>query len=471
MELSITDLFVLFKKRILLIIICIIIGSGSFYVINRFFTDPIYTASVQLYVNSNDNNPVSAADLNELTYAQKVVMTYISLLQTKQFYEQVIKESGLNYDVNQLKNLTTIASVNNTEVFKISVSANNQENTYKIVETMQKIAPIIIKNIKSTAQISIVDPVTFPTKPSGPAIRKNTIIGGLLGVLVSIIIIFLLEVSNVILRNEEDLKNKYDIPVLGAIPNYNLIKHKKLFFITKMPIIGRFAKLNKNQSTINEDIRFMINEAFHTIRANLRFTLRKESCKKIIITSPLPDDGKSTICSNLAITISQTGARVLVIDADLRKGVLHNFYKVKGGPGLSDILSEEANEGEIIQNTVYPNLQIIPMGALPPNPTELLGSSQMYDLIRKLEKEFDYIIIDTPPVNIVSDSLSLMKMVDGIVIIVREGSTTHPNIAKALAKYRFSDANILGFIINGTNPENEYKKKSSNYYVKYRKQS
>jgi capsular exopolysaccharide family len=468
MELSITDLFILFKKCILFIVLCILIGLGSFYTINRYFTDPKYTASVQLYVNPNDT--YVTADLNELTYAQKVVTTYIGFLQTKQFYEQVIKESGLNYSVNQLKNSTTIASINNTEIFRISVSTSKQKDTYQLIEAMQRIAPIIIKNYKKTAQISIVDPASFPASSSGPNIRRNTMIGGLFGLVFSILITFLLAIINVLLQNEEDLKKKYDIPVLGAIPNYNLLKHKDPFYVKWFPFLRKKLKLSTNQNNMNEDIKFMINEAFHTIRTNIRFTLRKESCKKIIITSPLPDDGKSTVCSNLAITISQTGARVLVIDGDLRKGVLHNFYKVKGAPGLSDVLSGTAGEREVLQNTIYPNLQVIPMGTLPPNPTELVGSLQMDELIKKLEKDFDYIIIDTPPVNIVSDTLNMMKLVDGIVIIVREGFTTHPSITKALSKYRFIDANILGFIINATNPENEYRKKS-NYYRKYRKQS
>jgi len=127
-------------------------------------------------------------------------------------------------------------------------------------------------------------------------------------------------------------------------------------------------------------------------------------------------------------------------------------------------LSGMINELDVIRKTKYENLYVIPLGTIPPNPTELLASKQMEEVIARLEKSYDYIIIDSPPVNVVSDALSLVKMVDGVVIVVREGSTSHPNINNAMTKYILAEANILGFVINGVSLERGKKSKSQYYY-------
>jgi len=162
--------------------------------------------------------------------------------------------------------------------------------------------------------------------------------------------------------------------------------------------------------------------------------------------------------------MAQTGARVLLIDCDLRKGKLHRFFNFKSMPGLSDVLSGLAAETEVIRNTAYKNLQVIPMGSKPPNPAEMLASVHMEELIGKLAKSYDYIIIDTPPVNVVSDAIGLVKLVDGILFVVRQAVTSHPQIVSAISKYELVNANILGFVLNGTVQKQGLKSKSGYYY-------
>jgi capsular exopolysaccharide synthesis family protein len=125
-----------------------------------------------------------------------------------------------------------------------------------------------------------------------------------------------------------------------------------------------------------------------------------------------------------------------------------------------------ASDDEVLLKTKYDNLRVIPLGVIPPNPTELLGSASMEELIKRMEKKFDYIIIDSPPVNVVSDVLSLVSLVDGIVIVVREGITSHPNISNALTKYKLAEANILGFVINGISLNQSKRSRSRHYYYK-----
>lgn len=463
MEFSINDIISLLWKRFVLIIFCTLAGLCTFFAFTRVAINPTYSASVQLYVNSNDTT--SSIDLNELYYAQKVVTTYINFLKTKVFYAQVIEESGLNYTTGELKNMTEINSVNNTEIFQISVTTNSAEDSYKLVTAMQKLAPELIKSIKTSAEISVVDPVVYPMGPSGPNILFNTAIGGLLGFFLSVSITFLWEIIDVNVKNQDEIKRKYNKPILGAIPNYEEHRAKRNLDQIIHSIIHR--NNSRNDKVVKDDTDFLITEAYKELRTNLRYTLRKDGCKRILINSPISQDGKSTICTNLGITIAQTGARVLVMDCDLRKGRLHNFFNIRSNPGISELLIGITKEKDVIQNTIYENLQVITMGKIPPNPTELLAGGQMEEILKVLEKNYDFIIIDSPPVNVVSDALSLIKLVDGVILVVREKFTSHPNIVGAISKLEFVEAKIIGFVINGMSIKRGNKSKSKYYYNYY----
>ena len=164
--------------------------------------------------------------------------------------------------------------------------------------------------------------------------------------------------------------------------------------------------------------------------------------------------GKTTTTVNLAASISQADQRVLLIDGDLRKPKIHQYFSVSSAPGLTDYLSDVASARHkmdifgIIHPTKYENLSVITSGTIPPNPAELLGSDFMRDFLNGISKDFDYIIIDTPPLNVVSDALPLIRESDGIVLVVRDNQTTHPELQKALSSLEFIDAKILGFVVN-----------------------
>lgn len=461
MEFSLSEIISLLVKRMKFIVICILAGSLILYVNTRYLTSPIYTTSVQMYVNSND--VTSAADLNELNYAQKIVSTYINFLQTKKFYQMVADECGLNYTPKQLKQMTEIQSVNNTEIFELSVTAKEQKDSYQIAKTMQNVVPRLIRSIKSNSEISVVDPAVLPAAPADAHTLLKTVAGAILGFVAAAIMVFLWEIIDVNVKNQEDLKKKYNIPILGSIPDFRLYRKNLGRLLHSLPLIKKYVKIHVQRSSIDKSANFFVNEAYNALRTNLRFILRKDTCKKLIISSPSPKEGKSTTSANLAITLAHSGAKVILLDCDLRKGTLHNLFQLKSSPGISDVLSGMFSEKDVIQTTDYENLEVLSMGALPPNPNELLSSTQMEELIKKLEKSYDYIIIDSSPVNIVSDILGLVKMADGVVLVVREGITSHNSIENVISKYKLSQANILGFVLNGVYMK-QSKKLKSKYY-------
>lgn len=460
MEFTLKDIMDLLMKRMIFIIAITMLGFLSLFVFNRFIVKPSYTATMQMYVNTN--NEESIANLSDLSYAQKLVNTYINFLQTKTFYDQVVDASGLNYTKEQLKLMTQIKSINNTEIFEISVTSNTPEDAYHIAKTMEIVAPSLITSIKYSAQISVVDPAVMPSVPSGPNVLGNTIMGGMSAFVLSIGLALLWEVLDVKLKNQEALANKYQIPLIGVIPDFYDHRESKLkSFFHKWH--GNHSELILKQG-MSENKKFIVTEAYKSFRTNLFVTIRKDGCKKLIISSPVPEDGKSTTTYNIGTSIAQTGARVLIMDCDLRKGTLHQYFNIRRRPGVSDYLSGLESMDKLIYNTVYENLKIIPMGRILPNPSELLGSVYMKDLLDRLEKEYDYIIIDTPPINVVSDAVTLVKYVDGVVLVVREKVTTYPNINNSLQKCSFANANILGFVINSVYVNSSTKSKYDYYY-------
>lgn len=223
---------------------------------------------------------------------------------------------------------------------------------------------------------------------------------------------------------------------------------------------------------MDPSIKFRVEEAYKTIRANIMFSIMKKGCKTIVVTSSIPNEGKTTTTINLAITISQADQRVLLIDGDLRKPKVHHYFSVPNSPGLTNYLSDtissrkSADLFSVIHPTEFENLSVLCSGSIPPNPAELLGSESMADFLKEISKDYDYIIIDTPPVNVVSDALPLVRESDGVVLVVRSNQSTHPELQKAISSLEFIDAKILGFVINYVDSKAE-KYKSGSYQYGY----
>lgn len=216
---------------------------------------------------------------------------------------------------------------------------------------------------------------------------------------------------------------------------------------------------------LTDDTPFQVKEAYKTVRANLLFSLAAQKNKFVVITSASPKEGKSTTCCNLAITIAQTQSRVLIIDADLRGPVQHRFFQENNGTGLASLLTGDDSLHDALKVDVAPNLDLVPAGPAPPNPSELLGCNNMTVLLQMLSEHYDYIFIDTPPVNVVSDALVLAGKAAGVVLVARQRSSTYDELTRTVGTLEFSGANILGMVIsNASEKRGGY---GSHLYRKY----
>ena len=226
-------------------------------------------------------------------------------------------------------------------------------------------------------------------------------------------------------------------------------------------------KKNDTVKANTKKVPFAVVEAYKTIRTNLFFSLPKDGCKTFVISSPSPSEGKSTTALNVAIAFSQFGKNVLLIDGDLRRPSLHKKAKLLNTKGLYNALVGTASIEECIQS-VNRNFDILTSGPLPPNPPEMLGSEAFDNLLTTLKERYEYIIFDSPPVNVVSDAITLAPKTDGLLMVVRDGFTNRDDLKHAIDACEFANIRILGVVLNDIDTKRaskySYKKR---YYAKY----
>ncbi|WP_125771774.1 CpsD/CapB family tyrosine-protein kinase [Companilactobacillus furfuricola] len=210
-----------------------------------------------------------------------------------------------------------------------------------------------------------------------------------------------------------------------------------------------------------------VSEQFKTIRTNIQFSSVDKKLKSILFTSSARSEGKSTVSNNMAVTQAKQGDRVLLIDADLRRPIMHKTFNLNNGYGLSNYLSGNARLEDIVQRTMIDNLFVITSGPIPPNPSELLGSVRTQQLLDSLSQQFDLLILDAPPVNAVTDSQVLGSMVDGVILVIPQGIAKKSGVARAKQLLETVHANILGFVMNRVSETSS--SKYGGYYGAYKK--
>ncbi|WP_316607425.1 CpsD/CapB family tyrosine-protein kinase [uncultured Ruminococcus sp.] len=233
----------------------------------------------------------------------------------------------------------------------------------------------------------------------------------------------------------------------------------------------------KAKNVLTNDSKFAIVEGYKIARTNLVFSLTALKSNCVAVTSWSKGEGKSTATVNLAISFAKMGKRVLLIDTDLRRPNLHNLLKLKNESGVSDVIGQFNDFDNAVHRDAVPCLDVLTSGAIPPNPSELLASAYFAELVEKAKQVYDYVVMDTPPLGVVADTLTMKDLVGGFVLVVREKVTSHGDIERALQSVRLADSKVLGFLKVGCELRSKrYGKKynynysynyNSNYYYRY----
>jgi tyrosine-protein kinase Etk/Wzc len=272
---------------------------------------------------------------------------------------------------------------------------------------LQKHEETRIAKASTISNINIVDPAILPDEPVAPKKTKNLLLGLLVGLMAGIGLAFFQEYLDDTIKDAEQAKRVLGLPLLAIIP-----------------FIGRKTKEVKDGETATvsfTDPKSLASEAFRGLRTSIHFSAINREKKALLVTSSFPEEGKSTIAANLAITFAQTGAKVLIIDCDMRRPTVHEKFGLSRVPGLTELLAGDVALTDALHDSGIPNLDIISSGTIPPNPAELLGSKDMAAFLQRLREKYDNIIIDSPPLLSVTDSMVLSSMCDLLLLVMEPG--------------------------------------------------
>lgn len=336
-----------------------------------------------------------------------------------------------------------------------------QEETYMMMKG--KLEETKIQEAGKSQNVRILDKAIEPLAPVKPNKKLNLMLGALIGLGLGIGITFLLEYFDDSLKSPEEIE-KLGFNLLATIPK---IEHEKVEKKIKSKwelSEGSEGKQIESRLITHFDPRSPVSEAYRTLRTNLQFSKIEGSIKAVLVTSSGPKEGKSTSIANLAITLAQMGSKVILIDTDLRRPVIHSIFGQKKEEGLTNFMMDQLPIEKVVKKTFIDNLFIVTSGILPPNPSELLGSVKMEELIAYLKQHYDMILFDSPPVIAVTDAAVLSTKVDSVFLVVSSGQTSKEALERATTLLDNVKARLIGAVLNNVDYEGHY---GSSYYYYY----
>ncbi len=446
-----------------------------------FFITPQYQSAAMFYVN-NSNLSLGDASLSissgDLLTSRNLVDSYIVILNTRETLVDVLDYSGAPYNYKQLRGMISAAAVNDTEIFKVTVTSADPEEAERLASAIAYILPKRIATIIDGTSARVADAAIIASSPSSPSYVNNTLIGFLLGAVVALGVIALRVIFDTTVRAEADVSQSCKYPILAAVPDMAAPSKGSAYYGTSRKK-GKYAVTTQQakKGLIGPNISFAASEAYKLLRTKLQFSFADEhDCHIIGLSSALSGEGKSLTAVNLAYTLSQLDKKVLLIDCDMRRPTLAEKLSIKKYPGLSNYLTRQNNLEDLVQVCELKEgesaFHVITAGQNPPNPMELLSSARMKKALEHLRKIYDYVILDLPPVGEVSDAMTVSQDADGMLLVVRQNYCDRHVLADTVQQFDFVNAKTLGVVFNCTSDNSGkgyYKRYYKRYYNRYGK--
>jgi capsular exopolysaccharide synthesis family protein len=343
----------------------------------------------------------------------------------------------------------------NRKGIEASVLQREVESNRQIYESLlQRTKDADISSERKSTNVRIVDEAVVPRSPISPNVRRDLTVSFGLSFLFAIGLGFLFEQLDNRIKTPAELKSSVGVPFLGMVPTISREK-------------------GTGDPLVSGDVAANFAEAFKSIRTNVLFSSAEEGMRSVVVTSAGPGEGKSVVSANIAVSLAQTGQRVLLVDADMRRPRIHEIFGGEQEPGLSNVLVGTMKPSDVIKRARIPSLWVLPAGHIPPNPAELLGSRKFLEFMLTLETHFDWVVIDTPPVLVVADSSIVANQASGVVFVVSADKTPRAAAKAAVVQLESANAKVIGSVLNRVdlvrNPyyyQSYYRKEYARYYVK-----
>lgn len=395
---------------------------------------PVYEATAKVYLSTT--KPASD-DKSGGTYVitRQDLNTYVELLSSPTVLEPLRASLGLapgapvnvSATVSELTNVLEIKASDSDP----QLAANLANNAGPVLADAAQLFSPLLALAGQSVEARAISPARVPTTPVSPNVKKNLSLGALTGLAAGIGLALLRHVADTKVRGEEDVRRLSDRPILGHIPT----------------VKGNEGAL----LSIEDDPHGRHAEAIRRMRTNLLFVDVTTQGHSFVMTSSNPGEGKTTTTVNLALAMADAGQKVLLLDGDLRNPSVAKGLGLEGGVGLTTVLLGRAAAGDVIQQWRTSSLYVLPAGQIPPNPSELIGSEAMAELFQKLSQEYDFILVDSPPINPVIDAVLLNKLTHGLVMVVASDRTRRRDLESALRSLETVEVPVAGFALNMEN--------------------
>jgi non-specific protein-tyrosine kinase len=432
-------------------------------------TVEIISGTQLLLVSVRNPNPLLAADIaNTIAavftqrirdlQAQRYSSTREGLAQRVAEMEKKVSETstaitaqrqaeGISDDVTDTTNRNV-----SPQLLQLESRLTEYQRLYS--ELVTNFEQVRLAEAQTSTNVFVSEPASVSRTPISPNTSRTTMLAVVVGMMVAGGIIFAVEYLDDTIKNPDDIRRKFNLPVLGMIAHHDMPE-------------GRLISFNEPRSPVVE--------AFRTLRTNITYASVDLPLRRILVTSSTPQEGKTTVSSNLAVVLAQGDRKAVLIDADLRRPQVHHKFGLSNRMGLTNLFVRQLDmlPGSL-QPTNLPQLAIITSGGMPPNPSELLTSNKMTQILDRLNQDYDLIVIDTPPVLTVTDAAAMAPNMDGVILVAKPGVTKLSALSQSIAQLRAVGARILGVVLNDVKPSSrkygyyysQYYSKYSNYYGK-----
>ena len=403
-----------------------------------FALTPKYLASTRLFFGVQGAQ--SGSDLaNGSTFAENQLSSYAQVATSPLVLQPVIDQLGLQKSPADLAAQVSAYAPTDTVIIQITVSDSDAPRAAQIANAVGTQLSTVAADLSPRRQdgsqavkATVLAPAQVPTQAASPSILRNLAAGLILGLLLGVAVAILRRVLDTKIRNENDLEQVTDVPVLGVVPfDSGAEAH---------PVV------------IRDDPLSVRAEAVRRLRTNLQFVEAAEHSRSVVVTSSIPGEGKSTAALNLAASLSDAGLNVVLVDADLRRPSIARYVGIEGAVGLTTVLIGEANLDDVLQPWGDSSFSVLPSGQVPPNPSELLGSGAMADLLDQLTERFDMVLLDSPPLLPVTDGAILGRLAGTTLVVVGTDRLHRSQLRGALESLTTAGVHVSGVVLNKVAP-------------------
>lgn len=481
-EFTVLDLLGALRKRLWIILLVTVSLAGAAVGFSLLQTTT-YEASIKVLIAQEEGQSQPGALGSDVQGLQQVTQTMAVAIDSRPVADEVIRQLDLSISPEDLiEKRLSVEQVGTTQFINVSYEDSDPRQAQRVANTIgevfsQRVADTNVGNGSVTA--TVWERSDLPTDPVSPNLPLNIGAGLVLGFLLGTALALLLEFLDDSWRSPEELERISGVANFGTIPEFEVLKDRALeermrelqTEIEYVPVLQEAIANRKSDKKGESDLLYgnlvtllapdsLASEAFRSLRANLVYAVVDSPPKVIMVTSPGPREGKSTVCSNLGVALAQAGMGTLIVDCDLRKPALHEIFGLRNFLGLVNALVRE-NSLQEVWHDAAPNLKVVPAGPTPLNPAELLGSERLSELLDETKGAYDYVLLDVPPIGAVSDPAVLAHRVDGVFLTVDAQNTRKRSVQRGMRSLETVGANVLGTVMNNV----KFSKAEERYYA------